>query len=251
MIGMYVLLDGYDLGVGVISPFVARSDAERAAAMHGIGPFWNGNEVWLIASGGVLFALFPAAYAASFSIFYLPFTVVLWLLIFRGMSLELREHYTGEIWHGFWDAAFFLSSALLIVLFGVALGNLVRGLPLGARGYFLGTFAFLLNPYALGTGILALFSLALHGATFSMMRTQGVLSDNCRRFAKSLRVWVAIAYVAVTVATVVAHVHCGRVDRSRAGVLAGRSRRAPDWNHARQRNACVMEYSSSDASQAG
>ncbi len=102
--------------------------------MASIGPFWNGNEVWLIAGGAALFALFPAAYASSFSGFYLPFIVVLWLLMFRGIAIELREHFTSELWHQFWDAAFSLSSALLIVLFGVAIGNLLRGVPLERVG---------------------------------------------------------------------------------------------------------------------
>jgi cytochrome d ubiquinol oxidase subunit II len=144
----YVLLDGYDLGVAAIAPLIGRSDHERASAMASIGPFWNGNEVWLIAAGAALFALFPAAYASSFSGFYLPFIVALWLLMFRGIALEVRERRASELWHQFWDAAFSLASGLLIVLFGVALGNLLRGVPLDSAGYFQGTFAFLLNPYA-------------------------------------------------------------------------------------------------------
>ncbi|MGH8164855.1 MAG: cytochrome d ubiquinol oxidase subunit II, partial [Rhodanobacteraceae bacterium] len=150
MVTMYVLLDGYDLGVATISPLVARTDEERAATMQSIGPFWNGNEVWLIAAGGSLFALFPQAYASAFSGFYLPFTIVLWLLMFRGIAMELRSHFKSELWHGFWDFCFTSSSVLLVALFGIALGNIVRGLPLDREGYFLGTFAFLLNPYAIG-----------------------------------------------------------------------------------------------------
>ena len=156
MLTMYVLLDGYDLGVAVITPFVARSDQERGASMHSIGPFWNGNEVWLIATGAALFALFPQAYAASFSGFYLPFILVLWLLMLRGISLELRGHFPSQVWHEFWDACFFVASVLLVLLFGVALGNLLRGLPLDQTGFFLGTFALLLNPYALLVGLFAI-----------------------------------------------------------------------------------------------
>ncbi len=201
MLTMYVLLDGYDLGVAAIAPSIARSDRERAAVMASIGPFWNGNEVWLIAAGAALFALFPIAYASSFSGFYLPFIVVLWLLMFRGIALELREHLPSELWHQFWDAAFSLSSALLIVLFGVALGNLLRGVPLDAAGYFQGTFAFLLNPYALLVGAFALCTLAQHGAAFLALRVDGELGERSRRAL--LRIWwaVLILYFAVTALT--------------------------------------------------
>lgn len=201
MLTMYVLLDGYDLGVAAIAPVIARSDRERAAMMASIGPFWNGNEVWLVGSGAALFALFPVAYASSFSGFYLPFIVVLWLLMFRGIALELREHLPSELWHQFWDAAFSLSSALLIVLFGVALGNLLRGVPLDAAGYFQGTFAFLLNPYALLVGAFALCTLALHGGAFLSWRVDGDLGEKARR--GMLRLWwaVLILYLGVTALT--------------------------------------------------
>ncbi|HEY6327097.1 MAG TPA: cytochrome d ubiquinol oxidase subunit II [Candidatus Cybelea sp.] len=201
MFTMYVLLDGYDLGVAAIAPTIARSDRERAAMIASIGPFWNGNEVWLVGAGAALFALFPVAYASSFSGFYLPFIVVLWLLMFRGIALELRNHLPSELWHQFWDVAFSLSSALLIVLFGVALGNLLRGVPLDAAGYFQGTFAFLLNPYALLVGVFALCALALHGAAFVALRVDGDLGERARRGA--LRLWwaVLILYLAVTAYT--------------------------------------------------
>lgn len=205
MLTMYVLLDGYDLGVAAIAPMIARSDRERSAAMASIGPFWNGNEVWLIAAGGVLFALFPAAYAASFSGFYLPFVVVLWLLMFRGIALELREHFPSELWHQFWDVAFSASSVLLIFLFGLALGNLVRGVPVDAAGYFAGTFAFLLNPYAVLVGLFAVATLAMHGAGFAAMRIEGELGARSLGFLA--RVWWAVLalYLAVTALTFAMH----------------------------------------------
>jgi len=201
MLTFYVLLDGYDLGVGAISFVVARTDRERGASMEAIGPFWNGNEVWLIAAGGALFALFPRAYASSFSGFYLPFVVVLWLLMFRGIALELREHFRGRLWHQFWDAAFSLSSGLLILLFGVALGNLLRGVPLDKAGYFQGTFAFLLNPYALLVGAFAVATLAQHAAAFLALRIDGPPAERSRLFLR--RVWwlVLALYVAVTAGT--------------------------------------------------
>ena len=201
MIMAYVVLDGYDLGVGAVAPLIVRGDRERAAAMESIGPFWNGNEVWLIAAGGALFALFPFAYAAVFSGFYLPFIVVLWLLMFRGVALELRQHFPTELWHQFWDVAFSISSALLVVIFGVALGNLLRGVPLSSDGYFQGTFAFLLNPYALLVGAFALAALMLHGSVFATMRIDGEPAERAVRVAGWLW-WVVLAlYVATSAAT--------------------------------------------------
>ena len=201
IITAYVLLDGYDLGIATIAPFVARSARERLAAMLAIGPFWNGNEVCLIAGGAMLFALFPRAYAASFSGFYLPFMVVLWLLMGRGISLELREHYPSPMWRQFWDGIFFLASALLILLFGVALGNLIRGVPLDAHGFFLGTFAFLLNWYALLVGAFALAVLSLHGASFLALRVDGSLNERARNAVLKLFPVVVALFIAVTAGT--------------------------------------------------
>ncbi|MBV8372241.1 MAG: cytochrome d ubiquinol oxidase subunit II [Candidatus Eremiobacteraeota bacterium] len=201
MLTAYVLLDGYDLGIAAVVPLIARGDRERALAMASIGPFWNGNEVWLIAAGGALFALFPAAYASSFSGFYLPFVVVLWLLMFRGIAMELRNHLDSHLWREFWDTAFWLSSSLLIVLLGVALGNLLRGVPLDARGYFLGTFSFLLNPYALLVAALALATLSQHGAAFAALRIEGAPAQRAVRVGLGAW-WVVLAlYLAASAAT--------------------------------------------------
>ncbi|HEY1653887.1 MAG TPA: cytochrome d ubiquinol oxidase subunit II [Candidatus Tumulicola sp.] len=203
MLGVYVMLDGYDLGVALVSPLIARGDRERAAAMRSIGPFWNGNEVWLIAGAGALFALFPAAYATAFSGFYLPLVVVLWLLMFRGIALELRAQLDSPLWHDFWDAAFFLSSGLLIVLLGVALGNLIRGVPLDAAGYFQGTFAFLLNPYALLIAAFGLAALGQHGAAFAAMRIDGEPALRAARLMRGLWWAVLALYLLCGAATVV------------------------------------------------
>jgi len=202
MLTMYVLLDGYDLGVGAITPLVARTGGEREGSMRSIGPFWNGNEVWLIAAGGALFALFPKAYASSFSGFYLAFIIVLWLLMFRGVAMELRAHFPSELWHQFWDACFFGSSLLLILLYGVALGNLLHGVPLGPQGYFSGDLAELLNPYAVMVGIFAVATLMLHGTTFLVMRTQGPAAERARRLVPRLWRVVLVLYVAVSAATI-------------------------------------------------
>src|SRR6516165_8106982 len=110
MLTVYVVLDGFDLGVGIVYPFVARTEQEKRQAMHAIGPVWDGNEVWLLAGGGTLFFAFPLLYASSFSGFYLPLTIVLWLLIIRGVSIELRSHIRNTVWTSFWDGAFFIGS---------------------------------------------------------------------------------------------------------------------------------------------
>jgi len=195
MLTAYVLLDGYDLGVAAIAPIVARTDDERCAAMQAIGPFWNGNEVWLIAAGGALFAMFPLAYASAFSGFYLPLMVMLWLLMGRGIALELREHFPSAIWHQFWDAMFSISSVLLIVIFGVALGNLIRGVPLDPQGYFNGTFAFLLNPFSLLVALFAVAALALHGAAFLAWRVEGAVAVRARKLGRAL--WIVCAVVLI------------------------------------------------------
>jgi cytochrome d ubiquinol oxidase subunit II len=201
MLGTYVLLDGYDLGVGIVHLFVARTDSERAATIASIGPFWNGNEVWLIAAGGALFGFFPLVYASAFSGFYLPFMVVLWLLMFRGIALELRGHIANELWYRFFDVTFALASGLLALLFGVALGNVVRGVPLGRSHYFEGTFTFLLNPYSVGVGLLAVAALALHGAAWIAMRVDGPAAERASRAVRIVSPIVAVLAAAITYAT--------------------------------------------------
>src|SRR4029434_4666110 len=132
----YVVLDGFDLGAGVISPFVARGHEERETVLRTIGPVWDGNEVWLVASGGALYFAFPKLYASSFSGFYLPLMIVLWLLMLRGIGIEFRNHVDSPAWTPVWDVVFSLSSLLLVVFYGAALGNVVRGVPLTADGWF-------------------------------------------------------------------------------------------------------------------
>src|SRR5208282_93540 len=138
MIAVYVVLDGFDLGAGILHLFVARTDAERRTVLASIGPVWDANEVWLVAGGGTLYFAFPALYASSFSGFYLPLMMVLWLLILRGISIEFRNHIDSLVWKPFWDAVFGGASALLAIFFGAALGNVVRGVPLDdANEFFL------------------------------------------------------------------------------------------------------------------
>ena len=207
MLCAYVLLDGFDLGVGALHLFVSRTDRERADSFATIGPFWSGNEVVLIAAAGTLFAFFPQAYAASFSGFYLPFMVALWLLMVRGLSIELRGHFADALWRGFWDVGFGIASSLLALLMGVTIGNLLRGLPMGQHGFFSGTFSFLLNPYALGVGIFSLIVLALHGAAFMRWRAgdDSELGSRARRAIAILWPIALVAYAGITVATMAVH----------------------------------------------
>src|SRR6266576_2078095 len=173
MIDASVVLDGFDLGAGVIYLTAARTPAERQAIMRAIGPVWDGNEVWLLAAGGTLYFAFPLLYATSFSGFYLPLMMVLWLLVLRGLSIELRSHVGGPIWAPFWDVVFSFASILLAVFFGAALGNVVRGVPYDAAGRFFeplwtdfrpGQEAGILDWYTVSVGLAALAALALHGA---------------------------------------------------------------------------------------
>jgi cytochrome bd ubiquinol oxidase subunit II len=205
MIAMYVLLDGFDLGAGAIHLFAARDDRERRTIIRAIGPVWDGNEVWLIAAGGTLFFTFPVLYASSFSGFYLPLIIVLWLLMIRGLSIELREHIADPMWASFWDAVFFLGSSLLAVFFGAALGNVVRGVPLGEDGYFFQPLwtdfnpfsdtPGILDPYTVLIGLLALATLIVHGSNFIALKTEGDLNARSRRISRRF----AYATAALTV----------------------------------------------------
>src|ERR1051326_5976250 len=136
MLTMYVLLDGFDLGAGIIHLIAARTDEERRFILLAIGPVWDGNEVWLIAAGGTLFFTFPLLYATSFSGFYLPLIIVLWLLMLRGISIELCSHISNPVWSSFWDGLFFLGSALLTIFYGAAMANVIRGVSLDKNGNF-------------------------------------------------------------------------------------------------------------------
>jgi cytochrome d ubiquinol oxidase subunit II len=191
MVGIYVMLDGFDLGAGAILPFVARNEAERQAVREAIGPVWNGNEVWLIASGGVLFLAFPTAYASAFSGLYFGLILVLWLLIGRGLGFELREQVDSPLWRAANDAGFMVSSAALALVFGIALGNVVRGVPLGPGGLFELPLLNILNWYALLIGVFGLTVLAAHGANLLALRVEGAVRERAARIAR--RLWFAEA----------------------------------------------------------
>ena len=210
MIAMYVVFDGLDLGAGIVHLLVARSDADRRAVIRSIGPVWDGNEVWLLAAGGTLYFAFPALYASSFSGFYLPLMIVLWLLILRGISIEFRNHVEGPIWGPFWDVVFALASALLAIFFGAALGNVVRGVPLHADGSFFEPLwtdwrprgeTGILDWYTVPVGLAALCALALQGALWVALKTRDRVNERARRLVKPAWWGTALLTALVTVLT--------------------------------------------------
>ncbi len=194
MLTMYIVLDGFDLGAGVIHLFAARTEVERRTILQAIGPVWDGNEVWLIAAGGTLFFTFPVLYASSFSGFYLPLIMVLWFLMLRGVAIELRSHLQNPVWVSFWDGIFFLGSTLLAFFYGAALGNVIRGVPLTSNGTFFEALWTDFNPYSSNPGILdwytiligllALAALTAHGANYIAVKTEGTLNARSRRIAR-------------------------------------------------------------------
>jgi cytochrome bd ubiquinol oxidase subunit II len=211
MIVGYVVLDGFDLGVGVLHLFLVRTEAERRATLSSIGPVWDGNEVWLLAGGGTLYFAFPLLYASAFSGFYLPLMIVLWLLILRGVSLELRNHIDVGVWRALLDGVFGMASALLAIFFGAALANVLRGVPLQADGYFFlplwtnwrpGVHPGILDWYTVIGGVLALVALTLHGALWLTIKTSGELAERARRIIDPLWFMLASLTVISLVATI-------------------------------------------------
>jgi cytochrome bd ubiquinol oxidase subunit II len=210
MVAVYVVLDGFDLGAGIIHLGVARTDKERREVIGAIGPVWDGNEVWLLAAGGTLYFAFPALYASGFSGFYLPLMIVLWLLVLRGISIEFRNHIESPVWTPLWDVMFSLSSALLAIFFGAALGNVVRGVPLGADGYFfeplwtnfrVGTENGVLDWYTVLVGLAAYFALTMHGSLWVASQTSGPVHERARRTAGWAWLATLVFSVAITAAT--------------------------------------------------
>jgi cytochrome d ubiquinol oxidase subunit II len=199
----YAILDGFDLGAGILHPFVARTDDERRTVLRSIGPVWDGNEVWLLTAGGALFAAFPLVYATVFSGFYLALILLLAALIFRAVSLEFRGQVAGAGWRRAWDLAFFAGSLLPALLLGVAVGNVLRGLPLDADGLYRGGLLGLLTPFPLVVGLLVVAFAGAHGAAWLMLKTEGAVAERAGRAA--IVAWVALGALWLT-ATAVARV---------------------------------------------
>ncbi len=205
----FFLLEGFDYGVGILLPFLGRDDTDRRVIINTIGPVWDGNEVWLITAGGAMFAAFPQWYATMFSGFYLPLVLMLLTLIVRGVAFEFRSKDRHPTWRRTWDWMIFVGSFVPALLWGVAFGNVIRGVPINADMQYVGGFWNLLNPYALSAGLAMLAAFTLHGAVFLSLKTKGEIMDRARRAASRLWLptvvlvlaWVAASYFATDMFT--------------------------------------------------
>jgi len=192
---VYFVLDGFDLGIGTLRPFLARGEDEQRVAVNAMGPFWDGNEVWLLTAGGATFAAFPGTYAVMFSALYTPLMLLLFALILRGISFEFRGKVEAAWWRRTWDACMWLGSFLPALLLGVAFANIFAGVPIDKDGIFHGNLLTLLNPYGLLGGAFFVLLFTVHGALWLAIRAEGALRERAARAAKAL--WVALLVVAV------------------------------------------------------
>lgn len=199
MLTAYVVLDGFDIGAGVVHLFLGKTEEEREMVIRSIGPVWDGNEVWLIAAGGTLYFAFPLLYASAFSGFYLPLMIVLWLLILRALGIEMRSHIKIRVWREFFDGCFALSSILLAIFFGAALANVIRGVPLAQDGYFflplwtnwtVGPNPGILDWYTIIGALVALIALGIHGSLYVALKTEGIVHDRAISAFRAL--WPAL-----------------------------------------------------------
>jgi len=198
----YAILDGFDLGIGVLAPFMASNDTEKRVLFNAVGPFWDGNEVWLLTGGGALFAAFPPVYATVFSGFYLALMLVLFALIFRAVSLEFWLYDEGR--RGVWYWAFVIGSFLPALLYGVALGNVMQGIPLNQSFDFTGNFFTLLRPFPLAAGLLGLAAVLMQGSTFAALKAEGALQEKARKISQGLwPVFMALLIVATVLGVIV------------------------------------------------
>ncbi len=184
----FFFLEGFDYGVGILLPYLSKDDTDRRLILNTIGPVWDGNEVWMIAAGGAMFAAFPNWYATLFSGFYLPLLLILLALIVRAVAFEYRSKDHRPSWRSLWDTLLFVGSFVPALLWGVAFANLIRGVPIDADMNYTGGFFNLLNPYALSGGLATLFLFTLHGAIFLSLKTKGDLMDRARAMAG--RLWL-------------------------------------------------------------
>jgi cytochrome d ubiquinol oxidase subunit II len=203
IVGGYLILDGFDMGVGILHMFVAKTDVERRTLLNSIGPVWDGNEVWLILGGGVLFAIFPFAYASLFSGLYIAFMLVLVVLILRPVTLEFRSQRPSSTWRAGWDIGFSLTSLGLALLLGVAFGAVIAGVPLGADGEIRTNLFELLTPFALLVGLATAAMFAMHGALYLMMKTEGDILVRAKRYLPYLMGGFVVLNTLVVIAAVV------------------------------------------------
>ncbi len=192
---IYFITDGFDLGMGVLLPFLGKGEGQRQVIYNAMGPLWNGNEVWLLTAGGVTFAAFPKVYAVMFSSFYAALMIILFALIVRGVSLEFRHQVVDARWRTAWDTCLFIGSLLPPILLGTAFANIFRGVPFDQTGTYQGSLLTLLSPYGLLGGILFLLLFLLHGSVWLAIKSEGELHERAIRTGK--RIWVALLLVAV------------------------------------------------------
>jgi cytochrome d ubiquinol oxidase subunit II len=205
IIAGYLIMDGFDLGVGILHPFLAKDDTDRRVSLNSIGPVWDGNEVWLVLGGGALFAAFPMVYASLFSGFYAAMMLVLLVLILRTVAIEFRSKRPSSRWRSLWDWVFFGSSFGIALLLGVAFGNIMQGVLLNAQGNIEGTLLDLLNPYALLVGLTTVFMLATHGAMYLSMKTDGEMLARDKRWIPRLMVVFFVLNTILVIWTVAEH----------------------------------------------
>jgi cytochrome d ubiquinol oxidase subunit II len=199
----YLILDGFDMGVGMLHIPIARTDQDRRTFLNSIGPFWDGNGVWLVLAGGVLFGVFPLAYASLFSGLYVAFMLVLVAIILRATSMEFRSKRSSKRWRSFWDGVFALTSVSLAFLLGVAFGNIVSGVPLDADGNMTVKLVDLLTPFALLVGATTVAMLAMHGSLYLVMKTEGELQERVKAVVPTLIVAFLVLNTLVVIAMVV------------------------------------------------
>ncbi|WP_195155555.1 cytochrome d ubiquinol oxidase subunit II [Candidatus Protochlamydia phocaeensis] len=198
----YAILDGFDLGVGMLHLFAKRDD-ERRIMLNSIGPVWDGNEVWFVTAGGALFAGFPDIYATMLSAFYLPVMVLLSGLVFRAVAIEFRSKEKMAWWRWGWDIAFSFASFVITLVLGVAIGNLIRGMKIDEHKEFIGTLSDLFHPYALLVGLLAVSLFLMHGSIYVLMKTEGEFHDKMRSRTNPCIIFFIICYAVTTMATLI------------------------------------------------
>lgn len=198
----YAILDGFDLGVGMLHLF-SKKDEERRLMLNSIGPVWDGNEVWLVTAGGALFAGFPKVYATVCSAFYLPVMLLLSGLIFRAVAIEFRSKRPMAWWRWMWDVFFSFASLLIAFILGIMMGNLIRGIPLDKEGEFIGNFTHLVDPYAALVGIMTVALFSMHGSIYLMMKTEGEFHEKMRRWVNPMVIFFIMTYAVTTAATLI------------------------------------------------
>lgn len=210
----YAILDGFDLGVGMLHLF-AKKDVERRLMLNAIGPVWDGNEVWLVTAGGALFAGFPMIYATVCSTFYIPIMVLLSGLIFRAVAIEFRSKSPSRVWRWVWDVLFSVASLIIAFGLGVVIGNLIRGIPIDQEGEFTGTLSSLLHPYPLLIGVLAVALFAMHGSIYILMKTEGELHDKLRKWVNPMIIFFIMTYAIATATTLIYEPHMTQAIKER------------------------------------